>query len=333
MEKQLHSLRASLCKAETWRGWIGIFAGCTLMAVAFVFFINPYNIVPGGVYGASLVLHNLFPTIQVGTFGYMFDIPLLIISALLLGAKLGARTLVAALTTPAIMNIVSYLAYPDEAALHSLDPSLIAGGVMDMSQHLMLSTVIGGLLIGVASGLIVRSKATSGGTDIVAMIMQKYLGIKFSTAILMADSVVVGSGLVVIGFGIGAETQGDGPSWILSFYSLIAIYVSSRAVAYTISGPKEDKLLFVISARKLHDLHSFILHDLERTATVLATEGLYSGMAKEMLMLVVTQREIQSVKQRIKAADPTAFVIVTDAYDTFGEGWKQLPAEGELSPE
>ena len=70
--------------------WIGIFVGCTILAAGFVYFINPYNLVPGGVYGASIVLHNLFPSIQVGTFGYMFDIPLLIISVLVLGAKFGS---------------------------------------------------------------------------------------------------------------------------------------------------------------------------------------------------------------------------------------------------
>ena len=66
--------------------WINILLGCTILAAGFVFFINPYNIIPGGVYGASIVLHNLFPSIQVGTFGYMFDIPLLILSVVLLGA-------------------------------------------------------------------------------------------------------------------------------------------------------------------------------------------------------------------------------------------------------
>ena len=64
---------------QWWLSWFGIFAGSTVLAAGFVFFINPYNIVPGGVYGASIVLHNLFPSIQVGTFGYMFDIPLLIV--------------------------------------------------------------------------------------------------------------------------------------------------------------------------------------------------------------------------------------------------------------
>ena len=68
---------------QTLYAWASIVVGCTILAAGFVFFINPYNIVPGGVYGASIVLHNLFPSIQVGTFGYMFDIPLLILSVLL----------------------------------------------------------------------------------------------------------------------------------------------------------------------------------------------------------------------------------------------------------
>ena len=96
---------------QTLYAWASIVVGCTILAAGFVFFINPYNIVPGGVYGASIVLHNLFPSIQVGTFGYMFDIPLLILSVLLLGAKLGIRTIVAALLTPLLMNTMSRLVY------------------------------------------------------------------------------------------------------------------------------------------------------------------------------------------------------------------------------
>ena len=158
---------------ETIISWLSIFVGCTIMAAGFVFFINPYNIVPGGVYGASIVLHNLFPSIQVGTFGYILDVPLLILLVSLLGGKLGARTLAAALSTPFIMNALSWLAYPSQAALESLDPSLLAGGTMDLSNHLMLATLMGAVVIGVGEGIVVRNQATTGGSDIVAMILQK----------------------------------------------------------------------------------------------------------------------------------------------------------------
>ena len=169
---------------KTVYSWAKIFLGCTFLAAGFVFFINPYNIVPGGVYGASIVLHNLFPSIQVGTFGYMFDIPLLLLSVWLLGAKLGARTIVAALTTPLIMNVMSKLIYPTQEALEQLDPAQMLGGCLNMSDHLMLTSIIGAVVIGIGSGLVVCNQATTGGTDIVAMILQKYAGIRFSTAIM-----------------------------------------------------------------------------------------------------------------------------------------------------
>ena len=313
--------------------WLGIFLGCTIMAAGFVLFINPYGIVPGGVYGASIVLHSLFPTIQVGTFGYMFDIPLLILSVVLLGSKLGGRTIAAALSTPFIMNAISWLVYPSQAALEALDPAQMLGGTMNMTDHLMLTTLMGATIIGIGQGIVVRNQATTGGSDIVAMIIQKYFHIKFSTAILLVDTVVVAFGLVVIGFGIGIEDEGQQASWHLSLYSLIAIFICSRVLARVITGAKNDKLIFVISDNKLHDLHDYILHELDRTATCIKSSGLYTGADKEMIFLVVSYKEVAGVKQKIREADPRSFVIVTDAYDTFGEGWKPLPEKGEVEPE
>lgn len=318
---------------ENVSSWMGIFVGCSIMAIGFVFFINPYNFVPGGVYGASIVMHNLFPSIQVGTFGYMFDIPLLILSLVLLGAKLGARTIVASLFTPFVMNVLSELVYPTQEALQSLDPSLMLGGMLDLSDHLMLACLMGSVLIGVGCGIVVKSQATTGGTDIIAMILQKYANIRFSNGILIVDALVVAFGLLVIGFGIGTADDSTQPSWHLSFYSLIAIYVISRVLAYVINGAKDDKLVFVIGSGDMTEFNRFILEDLDRSATYIKSRGLYSNKEKEMLFLVVSHKEVTSVKHKIKEVDPRAFVVVTDAYDTFGEGWKQLPSKGEIQPE
>lgn len=336
MERLSNKLK-EYCKPAShlnwWISWGGVVLGCTILAAGFVFFINPYNIVPGGVYGASIVLHNLFPSIQVGTFGYMFDVPLLILSVILLGAKLGARTLVAALITPLIMNVMSRCAYPTREALERLDPTQLLGGCMNMTDHLMLTCIIGAAIIGVGSGIVVRNQATTGGSDIIGMILQKYFHIRFSNAILLVDVAVVFFGLLVIGFGVGSAEDAGQPSWYLSFYSLISIFVISRVIAYVINGAKDDKLLFVISDKEMTELHRFILKDLDRTATCIKSCGLYTGAEKEMLFLVVSHKEVTSVKHKIKEADPRAFVVVTDAYDTFGEGWKQLPSKDELQPE
>lgn len=302
--------------------------------IRFRIFINPYNIVPGGVYGASIVLHNLFPSVQVGTFGYMFDVPLLILSVVLLGARLGTRTIVAALTTPLMMNLLSRAVYPSQGALEALDPSQLLGGCMDLSDHLMLTSIIGATVIGIGSGIVVRNQATTGGTDIVGMLLQKYCHIRFSRAILLADGAVVCFGLAVIGFGIGSAEDVEQPALFLSFYSLIAIFVCSRVIAFMINGAKNDKLIFVISDKRMTDLHKYILEDLDRTATCIKSSGLYTGAEKEMLFLVVSYKEVSGVKLKIKEADPRAFVVVTDAYDAFGEGWKQLPSSAnELQPE
>lgn len=329
--KQLAETAKSL---TWWLEWGELLFGCLSIAAGFVYFINPYKLVPGGVYGASIVLHNIIPSIQVGTFGYMFDVPLLITAMLLLGANIGGRTILAALITPAIMNILSSLSYPSHEALEALDPSLLLNGTMDLSDHLMLSTIIGSVLIGIGSGLIVRAKATSGGTDIISMIIQKFLHIPFSTAILMVDSVVVLFGLIVIGFGVGsAQTSSEEPSIYLSFYSLIAIFVSSRVVAFVLNGSKDDKLIFIISDKNLPELHHFILNEMDRSATIIKSSGLYTKKEKEMLFLVVSHREVISVNKKIKEVDPSAFVVVTDAYDTYGEGWKPLPNKNDIQPE
>ena len=300
------------------------------MAAGYVFFINPYNIVPGGVYGASIVMHNIFPSIQVGTFGYMFDIPLLILALVIFGGGFGARTIIAALLTPGLMNIMSTLAYPSTEALQALDPSQLLDGKIDLSNDLMLATIMGAVLLGVGVGLVVRNQATTGGTDIVAMMLQKYAHIKFPNGVLLADAVVVIAGLLVIGFGWGTADDVETGGWMLSLYSLIAIFLSSRVIARVIDGASYDKMIFIVSENHQEELRRFITVDLDRSATYIKARGMYTGAEKEMIFLVVSRKEVKSVELRIKDIDPLAFMVVTDAYDTYGEGFKPLPDKDDM---
>ena len=317
------TMKETVANIGWWRDMILIIIGCTMVAAGFVFFINPYNIVPGGVYGAGIVLHNIFPSVQVGTFGYMMDIPLLITAIIIFGKQFGGRTLFAAFITPGLMNLISALAYPTKEALHALDPAQLMGGAIDLSDHLMLTCILGGTILGAGLGLVVRSNATTGGTDIVAMILNKYLHVPFSRGVLMADSCVVLGGLLVIGFGIGID-DGEAGGWLLSLYSLICIFVSSRVIDYAIDGASYDKLLFIISNEN-DKLRDFIIHDLERGATFLKASGMYTKEDKEMIFLVVSRREVALVQRKVKSIDPKAFLVVTDAYDTYGEGFKAFP--------
>ncbi|MBQ2423273.1 MAG: YitT family protein [Alistipes sp.] len=325
----IRSLTQPVFSLKWWSSWFFILLGCTLLAAGYVFFISPYNIVPGGIYGASIVLHNIFPNIQVGTFGYMFDIPLLILAFLIFGSKFGSRTIVAALYTPGCMNVITRLSFPTEEAMRTLDPAQMLGGILDLSDHLMLASFIGSVFLGVGVGLVVRQQATTGGTDIIAMMIQKYFHIGFSNAVLIADSIVVISGLLVIGFGIGTGDP-DPQGWLLSLYSLITIYVTSRVLAYTINGASYNKLIFIILNQHNDTLKEFILKDLDRSATYIQSRGMYSNDEKEMIFLVVPNKDVPLVQSAIREFDPSAFIVVTDAYDTFGEGFKPLPEKGEI---
>ena len=325
------NLKALLEPVGTFAWWCSMFAivlGCLIMAVGYSYFVSPYNIVPGGVYGMGIVLHNVFPSIQVGTFGYMIDVPLLASAIIVFGRQFGGRTLFAACLTPGLINLLSWIAFPNQEALEALDPKQLFGGVIDLSNDLMLASLLGAVLIGLGVGLVLRNQATTGGTDIIAMYLQKFAKMKFSTGILLADSCVVLSGLLVIGFGVGSGADREaveGGSWLLSFYSLITIYVSSRVLAYVIDGASYDKLLFIISENHHAELRDFIIEDMDRSGTYIKGKGMYTDQDREMIFVVVSRKEVHLVQNKVREIDPKAFMVVTDAYETFGEGFKQFP--------
>lgn len=311
--------------------YLSIVVGSCIVSVGFVLFINPYKFVPGGVFGASIVLHNLFPQLQVGTFSYMISIPLLILSYFFLGKGIGLKTLFATLITPLIMNGLSSLVYPTAEALQSLDPAQLLGGVLNLSDHLIVAAIIGPVLVGAGSAFIVGRGATTGGTDIIAMILQKYLRVKFSNALICTDGIIVLVGLLVIGFGVGT---GHGPeggsSCILSLYSLLCIFLMSKTLSYVVSGTKDDKIVFIITTKRNEQLRQFILDNIDRTATILNSEGLYSLEPNSTFFMVVPLRQVESITTAIRDFDPNAFVVVTDAYDAYGKRWKAFPDKNTI---
>ena len=288
-------------KRHTIRQWVYVVVGAALLAAAFVLFITPYRIVPGGVYGMGVVLHYLFPAIQVGTYGLSMDIPLLLVSFRIFGARFGTKTVAAALLTPLFMNTLTYLV--------GSDPATILGGKIDLSNDVLISCIFGGTLMGAGVGLILKTHATSGGTDLIASIISKYLHLPISRSVLYVDAAVVLFGLIAMG------------DWKLPLYSLVTIFVSSRVIDYIVDGGSGDKLLFILTDR--HDaIRSFILKDLERGGTFIKASGMYTGADKEMVFVVVSRREVSLMRDRIRETDPEAFMIVVDAHETLGEGFK-----------
>ena len=297
---------------KTITSWVSILLGCFILASGFVFFINPYNIVPGGVYGASIVLHNLFPSVQVGTFGYMFDVPLLILSVVLLGARLGTRTIVAALTTPLLMNLLSRAVYPSQEALEALDPSQLLGGCMDLSDHLMLTSVIGATVIGIGSGIVVRNQATTGGTDIVAkMLRRRYPYINFGT-LLFGMNVVV-----VLTFAFLFKKYDS------CMYTMIEMFISSKVVNLVLYGPGVSEVCYIIT-NNVNAIKSAITCTMGRGVTLLRGEGAWSGKEMQVILCVVKRPEIAQLREVVRSVDEHAFVIVSEAKEVFGRGFGNI---------
>ena len=119
---------------------------------------------------------------------------------------------------------------------------------------------------------------------------------------------------------------------MLTLYSLITIYITSRVVAYLLDGASYDKLLFIISDNHA-ELKRFIIEDLDRSATYIKSRGMYTDAARDMIFLVVSRKEVRQVQHKIREIDPRAFVVVTDAYETFGEGFKKFPDKNDIQAE
>jgi uncharacterized membrane-anchored protein YitT (DUF2179 family) len=304
-------VRDDLHSWKWWSSWLVIVLGCTIMSLGFVLFMYPYKITPGGIWGMSTILHEIFPAIRQGWFGYMMDIPLLIAGFAIFGPVFGTKTVFASLITPMLMLVLPYAVYPDVATQTA---ETLLWGRLDLSDDLILASIFGGIFIGAGVGLVVRAQATTGGTDIIAMMLQKYTRIRFSNGLLIADAFVVVCSLVVL-VGIGGESPA------LPLYSLLTIWIGAQIIDFVVEGRNYDKMLLIITDRQ-EEVRGFILDDLGRGGTVIRASGMYTGREKEMIFLVVSRREIVPVKQRLHQIDPARFVVVIDANETLGEGFR-----------
>lgn len=331
MNATLKAIADSALSKDFFRDVLIILVGCFIVSIGFCYFISPYKMVPGGVFGTCIVLHNFFPGIQIGTMALIIQVPLLLFSILFLDKRIGLQTLIATFAAPLMFNAVTMVAFDNPEAMQNLDPAQMFGGHLNMTDDLLVSCIIGGALVGFGTSLIIRSHASSGGTDIVAMLVHKFFRIHFSKALIIIDGVIVLSGLFVIGFGFGLDAPVDDNSWRLSLYSLITMIVMNRSLAWSISGNRDSKIIYTIcEAGAKERLREWILYELDRTATHIEAKGLYTEQDKDVIIMVVRERELIVITDQIRKIAPEAFIIVSDSYDVYGYRWKPLPENNGL---
>ncbi|MDD4148913.1 MAG: YitT family protein [Bacteroidales bacterium] len=286
--------KEKIFSAKWFKAVLLILSGTFIMAVAYVYFISPYKLAPGGVYGIAIVLHHIFgfPT---GLSALAMDIPITLIGIKVLGPRFGWKT---------VLGFVSMALFVDLLTYFQGDVPLVEGDAL-------LSAVFGGVLIGVGLGLVFKSKATSGGSDVVAMILNKYTRMPLGQLIIIVDSVIVLVGLIAF------------KDWKIPLYSWIVIYITGKVVDLILQGASYDKALFIISSK--YDLiKSKILDDMARGGTVLCGKGMYSDENKQIIFTIVNRRELEILKEFIYEADPDAFVSVMNTHEILGEGFKPL---------
>jgi len=271
-----------------------ILIGSFILASGFVLFITPYKIVPGGVYGISIVLHYLFG-LPVGLMALTMDIPLTLLGIRVLGPRFGIKTVVGFLLTALFVDGITYF-YGDQPLV---------------ADEPLLSSVFGGVFLGLGLGLIFKSKATSGGTDIIAMIISKYTKLPIGQLLIYVDSVIVLVGLLVF------------QDWKIPLYSLIVIFITGRVIDTVLQGVNYDKTLFIISERH-EEIRNKIINDLNRGGTFIPGKGMYNGADRTIIFTVVNRREMAMLQEYIHEIDPKAFVTVINANEILGEGFKSL---------
>ena len=271
-----------------------ILIGSFILASGLVLFITPYKIIPGGVYGISIVLHYLFGT-PVGLVALCFDIPLTIIGIKILGPRFGYKTVLGFSLTAIFTDTLTYF--------WGFKP-LVVGDAL-------LSSIFGGVLVGLGLGLIFRAKATSGGSDIVAMIIAKYTSLPLGMLMIYVDSVVVLVGLLVF------------QDWKIPLYSWIVIFITGKVVDIVMAGISYDKSIFIIS-EKHEEIRDKIINNLNRGGTYIEGKGMFNMADRKIIFTVVSRREVAILEEYIHEIDPKAFLTVTDATEILGEGFRSL---------
>ena len=263
--------------------------GLFVMMLSYNYFFVPNQLAPGGVTGLATILYYLFG-LPVGLMSAVINIPLFLISYKSMGRAFAVRSLIAMLLLSLLLDSFPLYAVTDDD---------------------LLATIIGGALLGAGLAMVLMGNASTGGTDLAAAIINRVVPhISFGTILLAIEiCIVTGSGLA---FGVQK-----------ALYSGVSLFLTSYLIDMLQEGVASSRLFFIISP-KADKIAQRIMDELERGTTALSGKGLYTGTATNVIFSVVNKREVHVVKKIIHDEDPNAFVVLTVANETMGEGFGRL---------
>lgn len=266
--------------------------GLIITALSFVLFLIPGKIAAGGVSGIATIVYHLFG-FRVGMVMLLLNIPLFITGVLVFGKGYGIKTFFSTIMLSIYIDLFSVII-----------------GLKGFTNETLLSAAYGGIMAGTGIGIIMKMGGSTGGTDIVAQILNKFLKIPVGYALMAVDFLVLTSAGLVFGM----ES---------ALYAVIALFATGRLINLVLDGIRYSKVAFIIS-HKYAEIREMILFEIDRGGTVFYGKGLYTDEDKKIVMSVVKDNEIAEITERIKQIDKEAFIVITDAYQVLGEGFKPI---------
>ena len=266
-----------------------ITVGCFFYAVSINYFFISNHLAEGGVAGICLILFYLFK-LPVGIMYFVINIPLLIMGWKLVGRDFLFKTLYGTSCLSFLITLTETWKGP--------------------SNDIMLGSIYGGVLIGIGLGLIFMVNGSTGGTDVVARILNRYFDIPLGRTMLILDVVILGIAAIFFGKEI-------------VMYTLISMTIVSKAIDYFQDGYTKAKGITIISS-KSEEIKERIMNETGRGTTIIKGEGGFTGDEIDLLFCVVSKFEVTKVKTIVKETDSFAFLTISDVSEVLGEGFKAL---------
>jgi len=287
----------------TLRDYFLIILASLLQALSLRLFFVPANLASGGVSGISQLI-NHFTGWPIGLMILIGNIPLFALGWRFLGGyRFALRTAVAIFTYSVLTDLLLKL------PLFGVNGAATAL-ITDLRGDIFLNSLYGAIVSGIGYGLVYRARGTSGGSDVLARILNRYRGIPMTQSYLMVDTaVILGAGFV---FG-----------WKEALYAMIALYVSGIVAETTLEGGGTVRTAMIVT-KEAEAVSNRVLEDLERGVTILEGSGAYTGEARPVLYCVITRTEVATLKAIVNEVDPQAFMVIGAAYEALGEGFRPL---------
>lgn len=278
---------------NNFKEYLLITIGVTLVAIAMEYFFIPNEIAAGGVTGLAIVINNYFPFISPGPLVFIINLVLFGVAFVVIGGNFGAKTIYASFGMSICMWIIERFFAP-----------------YALTTDLLVATLTGTFISAIGMAMVFSLNASTGGTDILAKIINKFLHLEIGKSLVFVDLVIIVFGIMAFGLDKGC-------------YALLSVIITGIAIDNAIEGFNLCKEVTIIS-EKSEEISKYILEDLSRGCTFIKGVGGYTGKETTILHAVLGRKEFIKLKQHIIEVDEKAFITVADVHEVMGEGFKGL---------